>query len=221
MNMNTMFETMELLTTGQLEKAAELSSSSLNKGAKEVFIGLAKSAGFTIKDINEAWRKFEPNPKARRTIGILEEFRLWLSEGTRTEQEAYDKTIEIGLREESISYIAYVAVRLDEWEMVERTIARLESREPKKRTLKGLTRKQAKVIIEKVYKSEPEESDPEDDSVYVSDEIRFAWDNLKDEMERRHPRKARVHPDKVINLGDTELIKAYTEAFQKLNKKRK
>ena len=218
MDMNTMIEVMDLLAAGELDMAAVVASEHSTKGTKDVFSGLAKSAGYSAKEINQAWKKANPEKKAKKSIGILEEFRLWLSAETRTEQEAFDKTIEIGLRENSVSYIAYVTTRLDEWEMVERVIARLEGREAQPRTLKGLTRKQAQEMLDSA------DNNPEEEFYYdedMSDEVKMAWDHLKAEMARAKPRKTKVHPDKVASLNDEALTEAYTKAFQELNTKKR
>lgn len=64
-----------------------------------------------------------------------------------------------------------------------------------------------------------EEPEAEPEQEEQSDEVKQAWSDLEAEMSRAKPRKTKVHPDKVSHLGNDELTRAYTEAFQSLNKK--
>ena len=180
--MNT-FELMNELFSGghSIDQAAALCTKHNNK---DIFLAWGKECGYSVKDINSAWK--DAQPTKAKAKGFAAEYFEWLAEMPRTEEEANDYIMDPSNSNNTHKHLSHY---MNIWALT--------------------------VAVRGSLEKEREEHRDE-----MSDEVREAWDFLKAEMESARPRKTKVHPDKVSHLGDAELTKAYTEAFQKLNTKR-
>lgn len=132
-------------TKATLKTATELC---IKEGNKAVFTMYTKELGIKVKESNQIWKDASPVVMPSSSTGLMSSFRSWLAEADRTEKDVYNKVIEMGKEAKSISFIAYVGKRLDEWAMVEMALSRaIKGRTAGTRTIKGLTRVQAEAIL--------------------------------------------------------------------------
>lgn len=227
-----------------LYEAAKIAAESGVPGAKEALVMWAKMNGFKVSDANRAWKDCQPKKQSKD--GILRSMHMWMADAQRTEFDVFMETVERGRQAESVSFIAYVGNRLEEWEMLARQFSRITGEKAPVRTIQGLNRAKAEQILNGTFdwiahfegtpwelavrqafgpheepESEPE-AEEEDTSWYDEkkpyQDVKHAWETLRRELAKARPAKSRMHTDKVAHLGDDELTNAYKEAFQKHNK---
>ena len=214
--MNTMQLMQALFTSASIVDAARVAIESGLASAKELYMAWGKESGHKVADLNSTWKTVESElkPKAKKAAGgFAEEYYDWLAAESRTEQEAADNVMGAdGYEPTSPNVKAHFTHYLNIWALAQsvRTGSKVE------RTLGG------KPKAEKAEKAEPEAEEPKDtweyDAAHPYEDVRSAWETLKRVMKSKRPAKTKVHPDRVAKFGDAELTKAYTQAFQILNK---
>ena len=97
--MKTIIELMTALTsidiskTGAWDEAAVTSIRSNLAGAKDIYLAWGKQHGFTLKDLNNAWKSNEEELRPAKRAGangFAAMYYDWLAGESRTEQEARD-----------------------------------------------------------------------------------------------------------------------------------
>lgn len=179
-----------------------------SEGNKDLYLAWGKEAGYTVKELNDAWKAAQPK-KAASASGFAAEYYDWLAEDSRSEQEAHDYIMAEG---NSKNVKAHLTHYLNIWALAES----VRSGKKVHRTVVGKSSKSAGTSSAKAKKEEAPKW--EYDSSHPYADVRSAWETLKRVQLSKRPAKTKVHPDKVAHLGDEKLTEAYTKAFQIYNK---
>lgn len=86
--MNALQLITSLSALNDIAEAAKLSVEAGFAGNKDVYLAWGKEKGFTVADLNAAWKEATPTSATRTQRGFASDYYDWLAEAPRTEVEA-------------------------------------------------------------------------------------------------------------------------------------